>query len=51
MLTKLFEILGIDTRRARLEWISASEGPKFANTITEFVDQIKELGPNKLKKK
>jgi F420-non-reducing hydrogenase iron-sulfur subunit len=49
-LTKLLEVLGIDTRRARLEWISASEGPKFANTITEFVDQIKELGPNKLGK-
>ncbi len=49
MLTKLLEILGIDTRRARLEWISASEGPKFAATMIEFVEQIKELGPNKLK--
>ncbi len=50
MLTKLLEVLGIDTRRARLEWISASEGPKFANTITEFVEQIKELGPTIFKK-
>jgi F420-non-reducing hydrogenase iron-sulfur subunit len=49
MLTKLLTVLGIDTRRARLEWISASEGPKFANTITEFVEQVKELGPNTLK--
>ncbi len=49
MLTKLLDVLGIDTRRARLEWISASEGPKFANTITEFVEQIKELGPNTFK--
>jgi F420-non-reducing hydrogenase iron-sulfur subunit len=51
MLTKLLELLGIDTRRARLEWISASEGPKFANTITEFVEQVKELGPIKISQK
>ena len=50
MLTKLLGVLGIDTRRARLEWISASEGPKFAGTITEFVEQIKELGPNTFNK-
>jgi F420-non-reducing hydrogenase iron-sulfur subunit len=46
MLTKLLELLGIDKRRARLEWISASEGPKFAGTISEFVNQIKEIGPS-----
>lgn len=51
MLTKLIEVLGIDTRRARLEWISASEGPKFANTISEFVEQIKEVGPNMFRNK
>jgi F420-non-reducing hydrogenase iron-sulfur subunit len=48
MLNKLLEIMGIDTRRVRLEWISASEGPKFANTIKEFVAELKELGPNPL---
>jgi F420-non-reducing hydrogenase iron-sulfur subunit len=51
MLTKLLEVIGIDTRRARLEWISASEGPKFANTISEFVDVIKKLGPSMFKSK
>ena len=50
MLTKLLEVLGVNTHRARLEWISASEGPKFANTITEFVEEIKELGPNEFRK-
>lgn len=50
MLSKLLTLLGIDKDRARLEWISASEGPKFANTISEFVDQIKKLGPSKFKK-
>jgi len=37
--------LGIDESRVRLEWISASEGKRFANLITEFTNQIKELGP------
>jgi F420-non-reducing hydrogenase iron-sulfur subunit len=48
---QLLDLLGLDKRRARLEWISASEGPKFANTITDFVTQIKEIGPNNLNKK
>jgi len=37
--------LGIDGRRVRLEWVSASEGKRFADLITEFTNQIKELGP------
>ncbi|MHA1148531.1 MAG: hydrogenase iron-sulfur subunit [Promethearchaeota archaeon] len=37
--------LGIDPRRVRLEWVSASEGKRFAELITEFTNQIKELGP------
>lgn len=41
----LLEALGIDSRRVRLEWISASEGVKYAKVISEFVDQLKELGP------
>jgi len=45
----LLEALGIDSRRLRLEWISASEGPQFSKVLAEFVDQIKELGPNPLK--
>ena len=36
--------LGIDGRRVRLEWVSASEGKRFADLITEFSNQIKELG-------
>ena len=40
--------LGIDERRVRLEWVSASEGRKFADLIKEFTNQIKELGPLKI---
>ena len=45
----LLEALGIDSRRLRLEWVSASEGAKFSRVIAEFVNQIKKLGPNPLK--
>ena len=29
----------------RLEWISASEGDKFARTVSEFTEQVRALGP------
>ncbi|MEA1907426.1 MAG: hypothetical protein U9N43_00120 [Euryarchaeota archaeon] len=29
-----------------LEWVSASEGHKFCETVTEFVEQIRALGPS-----
>ena len=37
--------LGIDEKRLRLEWVSASEGKRFAELITEFTNEVKELGP------
>lgn len=37
--------LGVNEKRVRLEWISASEGKRFAEVITEFTDTIKKLGP------
>jgi F420-non-reducing hydrogenase iron-sulfur subunit len=41
--------MGIDPRRVWLRWISASEGGRFAETITQFTAQLKELGPNPTK--
>jgi coenzyme F420-reducing hydrogenase delta subunit len=35
----------VDPKRLRLEWISASEGQKFANTVNEFVKDIRAMGP------
>ena len=37
--------LGIDPKRLILEWISASEGTKYAQVVDEFVQQIRQLGP------
>jgi F420-non-reducing hydrogenase iron-sulfur subunit len=49
LLRKLLEQFGIESERVRLEWISASEGDKFAEVVTDMVQQIKKLGPNPLK--
>ncbi len=42
----MLDDLGIERERFRLEWVSASEGPRFAQVMTEFVEQIRKLGPN-----
>jgi coenzyme F420-reducing hydrogenase delta subunit len=41
---ELLRLLGIDERRLRLKWISASEGAAFAEEIRLFVNELKELG-------
>jgi len=41
----LIKQLGVNPKRVKLEWISASEGKRFAEVITEFTNDIKELGP------
>ncbi|TET81063.1 MAG: FAD-dependent oxidoreductase [Candidatus Heimdallarchaeota archaeon] len=43
-LKDILESVGINSDRYRLEWISASEGKRFSQVVTEFVNQIKELG-------
>jgi len=49
ILEKILGYLGIDPRRMRLEWISAAEGARFAEVVTEFTEEMKRLGPNPLK--
>ena len=41
---EILRLLGIDERRLRLKWISASEGAAFAEEIHNFVHSLKELG-------
>jgi F420-non-reducing hydrogenase iron-sulfur subunit len=42
---RLAEQMGIDPRRIRLEWVSASEGARFTQVVTEFTEQVRALGP------
>lgn len=48
-LKQLLDFAGIEEDRLRLEWVSAAEGPRFAQVITEFTNHIKKLGPSSLK--
>jgi F420-non-reducing hydrogenase iron-sulfur subunit len=41
---KLAEQMGVDPRRIRLEWVSASEGARFTQVVTEFTDEVRALG-------
>ncbi len=41
----LLEGIGINPRRFKLDWVSASEGKRFAELITSFTEDIKKLGP------
>ncbi len=45
----MLQDFGIEEERYRLEWISASEGKKFAQVVTEMVEELKKLGPSPYK--
>ncbi len=49
MLKKLLEVIGIEPKRLRLEWLSASEGTIFAEVVRDFTQTIRSLGPNPLR--
>ena len=46
---ELIGFVGISPGRLRLEWISGSEGAKFASVMDEFTQQVRELGPSPLR--
>jgi F420-non-reducing hydrogenase iron-sulfur subunit len=45
----MLEDFGLEPERFRLEWVSASEGPRFAQVAKEMVEQVKAVGPNPYK--
>ena len=47
LLRNMLGEFGIEPERLRLEWVSASEGARFAEVVTDFTKTIKELGPLK----
>lgn len=51
ILKTILQSLGLEDSRVRLEWISASEGKKFADVVTEMTSDIKKLGPNPIAQK
>lgn len=47
MVQKFLKIVDFD-KRVRLDWVSASEGARFAKVVSEFIDSIREQGPSPL---
>ncbi len=45
VLKDLLEFVGIEGERLNLVWVSAAEGPRFAEEITRFTEKIRDLGP------
>jgi F420-non-reducing hydrogenase iron-sulfur subunit len=45
----MLEDFGLEPERFRLEWVSASEGPRFAEIMREMTEAVRELGPSAYK--
>jgi len=48
MLKEVLEHFGLEPERLVLEWVSASEGDRFATVIKDMTEKIKKLGPSPL---
>ena len=41
------EYLGIEKGRVQFSWVSAAEGQKFAQVMTDVTESVRKLGPSK----
>jgi len=48
LLKKMLKQFGVEEERLRLEWVSASEGAKFAEVANSYTQTLKNLGPSLL---
>lgn len=48
LLRRLLSDLGIEPERVRLEWVSASEGQRFADIVNDMTERLRPLGPNRV---
>ena len=45
LLKKYLKEMGVNPNRVRFEFVSASEGHRFAEVVREFVEELKKIGP------
>ncbi len=48
LLKKLLTDIGVEDARVRLEWVSASEGQRFADIVNDMTERIRALGPSRI---
>ena len=45
LVKKLLDFIGIEPERFQMSWVSAAEGTKYTQIISDFVDVLQPLGP------
>ena len=49
MIKSLMKNIGLDDKRFRMTFVSASEGAKWASVMEDVIGKVKELGPSPIK--
>ena len=49
LLKRLLGAYGVEDERVRLEWVSASEGQRYADIVNEMTADVRRLGPLRMK--
>lgn len=49
LLMRMLDAYRIERDRVRLEWVSASEGQRFADIVADMTERLKALGPSRVK--
>ncbi len=50
LMHRLLEFTGLETERLLVEWVSASEGARFADLVTDFTERVRALGPSPIRR-
>lgn len=48
LLKRVMRWYGIEDDRVRLEWVSASEGQRFADIVADMTERLRRLGPSQI---
>ncbi len=51
LLQRMLGQLGIEEDRVRLDWVSASEGQRFADIVNDMTERLRLLGPSRIPSK
>lgn len=47
LLKNMLNYMGVEKDRVNFTWVSASEGARFADLMTDLTNKVKAMGPNK----
>ena len=45
LVKEMLQFVGVEPNRFRMSWVSAAEGAKYSEVIKDFVEDVKQLGP------